>query len=507
MISIKPHMHASVEGMPEEMLAGLSEFIAAHMGLNFPRKRWRDLERGIVSAACEFGFDEPESFVRWIVSSPLSSEQIEVLASRLTVGETYFLREKRVLEILKEDILPRLLRARGDKERSLRIWSAGCASGEEPFSIAILLDEMGTALRGWNISILATDINPHALRKAAKGVYGEWSFRNPPKGFKEKYFRKSGGGRYEILPQIRRMVNFSYLNLAEGSYPSLANNTNAMDLIFCRNVLMYFTPDLAKNVVERMHRSLVDGGWLIVSPCETSALLFSQFKTVNFTDAVLYRKEGSEVGDRGSVKPRHIISIPLTADIQPRAVGRQIKVFPPRSLTPDPRPPPPYEEALLLYEQGEYREAEERLAAFTQAEGKEVKTTLLLCRILANQGRLAEARRLLEEAISSHKLETGLHYLLAMILQEQGCLDEAAGSLRRAIYLDQDLVLAHFSLANLALRQGKENEARKHFGNTLALLGRYGRDDIIPGSEGMSAGRLLEIVRTMGMVEELKTGN
>jgi chemotaxis protein methyltransferase CheR len=501
MNSSRAHIPDPVAGIAGDLLAKLSIFIATHMGLHFPVGKWRTLERGVISAAREFGFEDPESYIRWIMSSPLSREQIEILASHLTIGETYFLREKRSLEVLREDILPETISARRGDGRQLRIWSAGCSTGEEPFSVAILLDAMGTALRDWNISIIATDINPRALGRAAEGVYGGWSFRNPPPGFREKYFRKTGDGRFEILPQFRGMVSFSYLNLAEDVYPSLMNNTNAMDVILCRNVLMYFTPELAKKVVERFHRSLVDGGCLIVSPCEASQELFAQFKAVNLPDAVFYRKQGAGIGElkvegRKSSFPQSILSLPPSAE----------------SLLPPPQPPPktlppvrpiipreqtPYEEALALYERGLYPEAEERLAVLLQKDQGDVKASVLLCRICANQGKLAEARMLLERAISADKLNPGLHYLHAMVLQEQGAVDGAIASLKRALYLDQDLVLAHFSLANLALRQGKNNEARKHFGNCLELLGRHSQDDILPESEGITAGRLTEIIRSM----------
>lgn len=127
---------------------------------------------------------------------------------------------------------------------------------------------------------------------------------------------------------------------------------------------------------------------------------------------------------------------------------------------------------------------------------EDVEAAVLQCRVYANQGKLAEARELLEQAIDGDRLKAGLHYLRAMILQEQGAADEAVVSLKRALYLDQDLVLAHFSLGNLALRQGKMKEARKHFANTLSLLDRYDPADILPESEGLSAGRLGEIMRT-----------
>ena len=488
-------------GVAADLLARFSDFVAAHTGLHFPRKQWRALERGMVCAAREFGFEDPESCIRWIMASPLSREQIEILARHLTVGETYFLREKRSLEVFEEEIVPELIRTRQGDERHLRVWCAGCSTGEEPFSVAILLTAMGAALRDWNISILGTDINPHALGRGAEGVYGEWSFRNPPQGFRDTYFRRTGDGRFEIIPRIRKMVSFSYLNLAEDVYPSLLNNTNGMDVIFCRNVLMYFTPDRARMVVERLHRSLVDGGWLIVSPCEASHFLFSRFKAASFSDAILYRKEdagveeqGTVPRDRGSAGAGQFVPEPLPAVSQSPPPLLRVPILSPQS--PAPRPPSPYEAALALYERGCYPEAEEKLAVLLAVNREDVEAAVLQCRVYANQGKLAEARELLEQAIGVDRLKAGLHYLLAMILQEQGAAGEAAVSLKRALYLDQDLVLAHFSLGNLALRQGRMKEARRHFANTLSLLDRYGPADILPESEGLSAGRLREIMQT-----------
>jgi chemotaxis protein methyltransferase CheR len=507
MIADKSHGIDPLQGLSDDVLERLSEFIAANMGLHFPRNRWRDLAQGVSSSARELGFEDLKACMEWILSSPLSKKQVEILAGRLTVGETYFLREKRSLDILMEEILPDMIRTRSGDERRLRIWSAGCSSGEEPFSMAILLQETGAAARDWNPSIIATDINSGALRKAAEGVYGEWSFRGPPRGFREKYFRKTGDGRFEILPHIRKMVSFSYLNLVEDVYPSLLNNTNAMDVIFCRNVLMYFTPDSANKVVNRLYHALVDGGWLIVSPCEASHLRFSQFRAVTFADAVLYRKQGTRAGEQGAVRSCQTISNPLGADIQTAARSHHFPLPCPRPPPPDLRtpnnlpsaPPSPYEEAVALYEQGRYTEAEGRLAVLPTSTPEDVAATVLLCRILANQGKLAEARKLVEKAISVDRLKADLHFLRAMILQEQGALEEATLSLKRALYLDQDMALAHFSLANLAQRQGKGNEARRHFVNTLALLGRYRPDDILPESDGITAGRLTDIIRSLGI--------
>src|SRR3990172_4432087 len=276
--------------LSDSLLSRLSGFLESQVGLHFPRARWRDLERGIAAASRESGYAQAEAYIHWLLAAPLTRHQIEMLASQLTVGETYFFREKRSLDILEQQILPELLRARAQTEKHLRIWSAGCCSGEEPYSIAMLLDRLIPDFEKWNLTILATDINPRFLRRAAQGIYGAWSFRDTPAWIREQYFDRRQDGRFEIQPRIRRMVTFSYLNLAEDAYPSLVNGTNAMDVILCRNVLMYFAQERARKVVDKLHRSLVDGGWLITSPAETSTVLFSAFTAVEFPGAFLYRR-------------------------------------------------------------------------------------------------------------------------------------------------------------------------------------------------------------------------
>ncbi len=274
-----------MNSIPHEIISQFNGFVARRIGLHFPKERWNDLTRGACNAARDFGFDDPVAFLQWFVSMPITASQIEILAGHLTIGETYFFRDSAQFDALERVVFPELIRSRRELGRSLRIWSAGCSSGEEPYSIAILLARLIPDIRDWKIAILATDINPHALRKASEATYTEWSFRNTPTWVKEGYFKRNKGGRFELLPEIKRMVTLGHLNLAEDIYPSLFSNTNAMDIIVCRNVLMYFTPERAKKAVQHFHRSLVDGGWLVVSASETSQTLFSEFGTVNFQGA------------------------------------------------------------------------------------------------------------------------------------------------------------------------------------------------------------------------------
>lgn len=486
----------------ETLLNRISELVTAQLGLHFPRERWGDLERGVGSAAGEFGFKNPESCIQWLLSSPLTKHQIEILASHLTVGETYFFRDKKSFEILGEQILPALIHARRRTERRLRVWSAGCSTGEEAYSIAMLLDQHIPDLQDWNITILATDINPHSLRKASEGVYKEWSFRDAPPWLKQRYFQTKREGCFELVSRIKKMVMFSYLNLAEDVYPSLLNNTNAMDVIFCRNVLMYFAPERAKKVVHNLDRALVHGGWLIVSPSETSHISLSQFVSISMTGAAIYQKgvessqmiesvpdwliEGPEISHDPS-----LASFPDQEATLPQEVGKPSPLLQEHEIEPD-----SYREALALYEQGCYGLAAGKIQSRMSLNQDDAKAMTLLARIYANQGKLAEALGWCQKAIAADKLNAGSYYLVATIFQEQGQVEEVIRSLRRSLYLDQSFVLAHFALGNLALGQRKYKESDKHFENALLLLSKYRPEDILPESEGMTAGRLVDIIQS-----------
>ncbi len=499
-------------GVSEPLLCRLSEFVADRIGLHFPRERWGDLERGIYAAARELCRPEKdaESCLRGLASSELTKAQVEVLASHLTVGETYFFREKKSFEALENHILPELIRSRRGRDQRLRIWSAGCATGEEPYSLAILLTRVIPDLRDWNITILATDINVRFLQKASAGVYGAWSFRENPQWVQAGYFGGNKEGRFEILPHLKTLVSFSYLNLAEDSYPSLFNNTNAMDIILCRNVLMYFVPERAKDVIRKLACSLAEGGWLLVSPTETSQVSHSQFATVNFPGVALYRKDAKppETAFAPSWSPPDEPAAgfpPPLERVRENEVG--VRLLQDRSETAamveeasEPESAPAvYSEAAALYAQGHYAEAAEKILLSFPRNQEEAKAMALLARVCANQGKLAEARAWCEKAIAADKMNPALYFLRSTILQELGSTKEATAALQRCLYLEPDFVLAHFSLGNLAWRQARFQESRRHFQNALSLLSSYRQQEALPESEGITAGRLAEIIRATAL--------
>ncbi len=513
----------------DTLLSQFSEFICDRFGLHYPRKRWRDLERKILSLAEDFGFTDVESCLRWIVTAELTCSELDTIACRLTIGETYFFREKKSFDALEARILPAIISSRRGKEQRLRIWSAGCATGEEAYSIAILLSRMIPDLPNWNITILATDINPVFIRKASGGEYGEWSFRGVPHWLKEKYFTRNGNGRFQLADAIKKMVTFARLNLAEDPYPSLLNNTNAMDIIFCRNVLMYFSQEGMKKTVGNFHHSLLDGGWLVVSPCEASHALFPGFKAVSLNDAVFYRKErqgqpwavpfpdvseGNKAPSEKSINYKSCFSERVDSGGEGnkesnRATGSDATEQPSAAAPFSTSAPgqdnsgthgSSHEEALALYRRGEYGSAAAILAeTIADRQSGSVppsngETAVLLAQALANQGKFAEALEWLEKAVAFDKLNPEAYYIKATIFQEQGFDDAAAVSLKKAIYVDHGFVLAHFALASLKLRRGRREEALKHLENAAALLREHGDDDLLPGADGLSVRRLAEII-------------
>jgi chemotaxis protein methyltransferase CheR len=503
----------------DEQWRQLTQWITLQMGLHFPQDRLPDLKRRLLSAAGEFSFGSIEPFVSWLLSTKLTRRQVEMLAGYLTIGETYFFREMISLEALEKYILPELIASRR-RMKYLRIWSAGCATGEEPYTLAILLQRLIPDIEKWRITLLATDINARFLERAAQGIYREWSFRGSFQWLKDQYFTRTMDDSYRISDKIREMVTFNYLNLASDPYPSLFNNTNAMDIIFCRNVLMYMEPALAKRIIQRFHRALIDGGWAIPSVTEGFHLLSTSFVSVTFPGVILYQKEENRGGELALYSPWNAPEEGMAANGPSGSLSEPS--VPPGDATVSaalwsadpllernaPLPPElpvgetaaeeaeecPCEKALHLFREGSHRECEDILKAFLEQNPEHFQGYALMARLYADSGNLQEARTACEKALSIHKLDPGCHYLRAVILIEQKAFDEAEKALRCALYLKPDFVLAHFTLGSLARQRGRITLSSKHFEHALLMLQNYQPEDIIPESDGVTAGRLRDII-------------
>lgn len=463
------------------LLEEFSMFLGSRMGLHYPPERWADLDRAVVQMAAELGYSDADACMRHFLATPVDRAEIETLASHLTIGETYFFREPASFEALAKGILPGLIdQRRIAHSRYLRIWSAACSTGEEAYTMAILLHRLIPDIQSWNITILATDINPRSLRKAIDGVYGEWSFRGIDPEIRRTYFTPRGS-RWEIAPHIRRMVSFAYHNLAEDLYPSVHNNTNGMDIIFCRNVLMYFSTARARQVVTNLQHSLVDGGWLVAASVEGSSELFTPLVNIGLHDATIYRKQLA------------IPLVPFTLPPLPGEATVPLLTVPPPPSVPE-TAPTVLETALGLYQQGQNAEA---IALLLSDPGlaSDGKALTLLARLYANEGRLDLADECCRRALAVDRLAPERHYLLAMIRQECGDARGAADALKRALFLDPDYILAHVALAGLAVADGRRAEAKRCYRNALTLLAAHDPAETLAESDGLTVGRLIEIVR------------
>jgi chemotaxis protein methyltransferase CheR len=464
-----------IDAVPDAMWRRVSEFIAQHTGLNFPGERRSDLQRGLAAAAEEFGLADAASCAEWLLTASLTRPQLHAVAGHLTVGETYFFREKKAFDALAEHVLPEMIRRRRGRDQRLRLWSAACSTGEEPYSLAILVRQLLPDWQDWTVTILATDINERSLQRAAAGIYGEWSFRESSPEFKQRYFTATSNGRFAIAPEIRNCVSFAHLNLAEDYLLLPTADAHRMDIIFCRNVLIYFTASHGRKLAANLHGALAEGGWLAVSPSECSQTLFSSFTAVNFPGTILYRK--CETEERG----------PPIWLLPSDAVTESVAVFDARRASTSYAPGSDSDSAG----------APTPPSAPPPVSAQKLRAISLQTRALANLGQHADALALSERWIAADKIDSAAHYVHAMILQEMGERQAARESLQRAVYLEPDFALAHFALGNLARAEAHTAQADKHFANALRLLRSRPPDALLPESDGMSAGRLVEIITSL----------
>ena len=448
----------------------VSEIIASRTGLYFPKERWGALGKNLTAAAREFGYRNINEFVQWLLFAPVSKEQIKIIAACLTVSETYFWRESQVFSALTGSILPGIMKPGKKKDKRLRIWSAGCSTGEEPYSIAIAIHKTIPDIRDWNISILATDINEKSLTKARSGIYNPWSFRNSPDWLKETYFRYNQNQKYEIIPEIKKMVTFSCYNLAQEDCWSEIHKAGPVDIIFCRNVLMYFTHECAEKISCKLSDLLSKKGFLVVSSCELSSKLFPKLTAVNFPGAVVYRRTLIKPGPEYSLPPEQI----KTSNLYSAKSGqRQTSTLQSISAVPD---------------------LSHQLQSVPESQHDSFRDKINAIRLLANQNQLTEALTACDKALVLLKLEPGLHLLRASILQEMNRGQEAIRSLKKAIYIDPDYIMGHFTLGNLYFHQGNLKNAERYFNNTLELLNFRSNDEIPEESEGLSVKFIKEII-------------
>lgn len=484
----------------DKIIRELSDYIREKIGIYFPSKKYDELRFKLKEIAKENGYQKTSDFVNYIINETDNKKQVELLASKLTIGETYFWRDRALFRALEETIIPNIIEKKRNSRKTLRIWSAGSASGEEAYSIAILLKRLISDINQWNITILATDINQASLNKAQKGNYTEWSFRSAPHWLKEDYFTKKKSNNYVLNEDVKRMVTFSYLNLIQDHYPSLSNNTNGMDIIFCRNVLMYFCLDDIKTVSGNLYNCLINNGLFFTTPSESFQYISPRFKYSHINDVFVYQRKPEAESTKKELKKKlesdnqDFITIPKRS---PKRIANKAKPLKAKPIKVNNKAYSDFDfsDAKEFYDSGFYLKAENILEEIIK-DCPNQEAVLLMARIKANFGKLDEALSYCVTSLEINKLSPESYYLNAMIKAEKGNIEEAYTSLKKSFYLNSSFVITNYTLATFANILNKKEESNKYYNNTINLLENMNTDEIIPASDGITAGRLKEIINT-----------
>ncbi|WP_305041840.1 CheR family methyltransferase [Geoalkalibacter sp.] len=281
--------------MTNEEFRLMRELIYQHCGLHFSEDNKYLLEKRLSKQVRLHNFKNFKDYYYLLRYSKTRDQELAQAIDLLTTNETYFFREESQLRTFIQEIIPEV-KARREKEgsRKLRIWSAGCSTGEEPYTLAMLLLQRPD-LAGWQIDIIGTDISQRVLQVARKGIYGSSSFRATDAKYMRSYFEEVEG-KYRIVDQVRRMVSISHLNLFEDTRVALLGQ---MDAIFCRNVIIYFDLEAKKKVVENFYQRLHPEGFLLLGHSESLINISTRFSLRHFTHDMVYQRPGKPGEDSG----------------------------------------------------------------------------------------------------------------------------------------------------------------------------------------------------------------
>jgi chemotaxis protein methyltransferase CheR len=494
--------------------------VRRRLGLNFDDGKLPFLGE-VLRRRTEATGRSPSPYLNDLDDGPGRRAELRALAGELTVGETFFFRNVEQFRALAEIVLPERARARS-AERRLRMLSAGCASGEETYTLAMIARGQ-PALAGYQISIQGVDVNPAAIKRATAGSYSTWALRETSDRMRARYFRPDGR-QFQLDPELRAAVVFEERNLAEPE-PTLWQ-PESFDVIFCRNMLMYLAPEVARAIVDRITRSLAPGGYLFLGSAETLRGLSQAFH-LRHTHGTFYyqRREGAErapdldpseaaqmtaVGAPGGVSDlgeswvdviqrasERIRSLTASGAAPATAAVPVIRSIYPDSERERARERSAAELNLIadLIRQERFAEARTALALLPPASARDPDAVLLQAVLLTHGGDLAAAERLCAEVLVLDELSAGAHYLTALCRERAGDGRAAVDHDQAAVYLDPSFAMPHLHLGLLARRAGDPGAARRALTEALTLLEREDPARLLMFGGGFGREGLLSLCR------------
>ncbi|PKL16271.1 MAG: hypothetical protein CVV49_17085 [Spirochaetae bacterium HGW-Spirochaetae-5] len=449
----------------EHLLEVFKKLITINTGLSICFDDRESFSKTLIARMKNQSIEYPENYLSFLESKTEESRQEwKTLVIAITNGESYFFRDRGHFFLLRNTILPELIKKR-EKEHSLRIWSAGCSTGEEPYSIAILLDMLLPDADKWDIIIYGTDINENSLAKASKGIYSDWSFRMTGRDIKDKYFKKNRDGQ-EIIPAIKKMVRFQYGNLSEEEHLSAEPDQKNTDLIICRNVFIYFDKKAVSSVLTRFENTLNTGGYLITGHAELFGHKLKSMQQMIFPDAVIYKKtDGSEVKhEKISDKSESIrgMTKPLTLS--------DIKISSSSYIKNENKKTDPAKNLKLSVNNNLSAGAADSTGNTFMNDNNRYDSLVLSAKVSTDSGDFENAECLIREALNIRDDSAELYYLYAEVTGGKGDDKTAKELFKKAIYLDPAYIAAYCELAYLYEKENDIPRAAKARSSAIEFL-------------------------------------
>ncbi len=484
-------------------------------GLRFDEGRNQSLHQALWQRLQHRGYDSYREYYNLLKFHPEGRLEIRELFDLVTIGETYFFRNRAQFDVLMRFVLPEMIQrkvASGDK--SIRAWSAGCSRGDEAYSIAMAIMEVFPSFEEWRISILGTDINRKSLACSQEAIYGEKDIGHLPREYLEKYF-KTQDSAYHLSDDMKVLVEFEYHNLARD--PCVHEKMQNVDIIFCRNVIIYFDPETTQRVIENFYNCLSQDGYLFLGHTETLWQITNRFERVEFPQTFIYKKRFGPVQE-DAMKP--FMAVPeidiedMTLSVAPiGAFGAEVKnedSGPTLNLQPEPpgsssgqnlgptrelKPSAQGEDPMLRVDKPSERAFLSSPDHTAPGDKRHILAGLAKATILANEAKYKEAADILGKIVQLDNLSVEAYYLLGVLSYKSGDLKEAETQFRRVIYVAPDSVLAYFNLGNMYLYQRKLREASREFKNAVRLLEKRPKDEQVRFCEDFTVDFLLRACR------------
>ncbi|HBA86741.1 MAG TPA: hypothetical protein DCZ75_01800 [Geobacter sp.] len=483
--------------MSGELFRAFSEHILSCTGLHFDMRNRASLVRGLgkrMSALCLESYGE---YLSYLKLHGEDRHELQKLLQFLTVGETYFFRYPAHFDALHQ----RFANAPPPVAQPIRIWSAGCSTGEEPYSIAMTLMQALPDWRERDIKIIATDINNRSLKQARDGVYSPWSMRITQRCQRTHYFDRVGES-FLIRDEVKGLVEFHHLNLSAPCAERICQELSELDAIFCRNVMIYFPQEQVEPMLQRFSAALKVSGQLFLGHAEALLQQNLDLEVCRQGQSFYYRKTGkptphaaqSAKGTQPQPAPSPAPAQPLREEI-PLPPKRSSKV---RTAAPQPRQAPPApptapqvpDAAMLtarrLFDEEDFDAAFELLEQTLSQHPDHAEALVLKGFILAGRGHLEEALETCQRVMALNDLLPEAYFLKGVVLDASDLLTEAADEYRKALLLDHDFIMPRYHMGRLHLRLGRIKEAAREIRNSIRILAKRDEDGTVPYSGGLT---------------------